>query len=69
MTIREPHYLSSAWLALSCLAIIGTVLNTWVLVIFIKERKALISSVNAMTWYDANLGSPDPEIQQSYLPA
>ena len=49
--IREPHHLSTAWLALSPLAILGTILNTLILIVFIKERRALISSVNAMTWY------------------
>lgn len=47
---REGHPLSRNWLLLSLLGILGTILNSFVLRVFYKNRNALQTSINTMTW-------------------
>ena len=48
---KEKHHLSSLWLWQSAVGLIGTFLNSSLLVVIFKERHSLITSVNWMIWY------------------
>ena len=48
---RSEHPLQKAWLLNSVIGVAGIILNCAVLLLFIKERNTLITSVNAMIMY------------------
>ena len=45
---RAEHKMSPVWPLLSCVGVVGTTLNTYVLHVFYTERHSLVTSVNAM---------------------
>ena len=47
---RSKHKLSYYWLLQSFIGLIGTILNSFVLNIFVKEKRSLATSVNFMIW-------------------
>ena len=49
---RADHPVAGLWALSSALGGLGSLLNTFVLHMFVLERQALVSSVNAMIWSD-----------------
>ena len=47
---NKVHFTTSLWPFQSAIGLIGSLLNGFVLYIFIQDRESLTTSVNAMIW-------------------
>ena len=48
---EEVHGLSNLWPLHSLTGLLGSILNIFVLYIFISDRQTLTTSINSMIWY------------------